>query len=77
MIIEITDAATMAFKNKTKLPKECSCYHCLKSFKLEEIKEWTDQGKTALCPSCLIDSVIPKQESDLLAKIHNYWFGSK
>jgi hypothetical protein len=37
---------------------KCGCYYCLKIFRFEEIKEYTDNGLTAICPHCGIDSVI-------------------
>ena len=52
------DNNLVSFKNRTLLKDDCACYHCLKKFKKSEIKEWTDTGKTALCPHCHIDSVI-------------------
>jgi hypothetical protein len=36
----------------------CRCFHCLKEFPAEEVSRWTDDGKTALCPRCGIDSVL-------------------
>lgn len=37
---------------------EASCYYCMRRFKASEIKEWVDQGLTALCPRCGIDAVV-------------------
>jgi len=36
----------------------CGCFYCVSVFAPGEIREWTDNGKTALCPYCGIDSVI-------------------
>lgn len=36
----------------------CACFYCLKSFPPSEIGEWVDDGQTALCPRCGIDSVL-------------------
>ena len=36
----------------------CGCFYCFNMFLPCEIKEWTDNGTTALCPNCRIDAVI-------------------
>ena len=36
----------------------CGCFHCEKTFAPSEIVEWTDDGQTAFCPKCGIDSVV-------------------
>jgi len=58
----------------------CGCFYCQKLFHPSEIREWTDQGTTALCPHCGIDSVLPSTEdhpvSELLLELMEaYWFG--
>jgi hypothetical protein len=49
-----------AFKNKAYLENSdyCGCYHCTKIFTPELITDYVDNGQTALCPFCQIDSVI-------------------
>jgi hypothetical protein len=37
----------------------CGCFHCLATFRAETIHEWVDTGKTALCPRCGVDAVLP------------------
>jgi hypothetical protein len=47
--------------------KKVGCFHCLSIFGPAEIEEWIEEpsdcprgpGKTALCPSCNIDAVLP------------------
>ena len=47
--------------------KLCGCFNCLSIFKPIEITEWIEEpedcprgpGKTALCPKCDIDTVLP------------------
>jgi hypothetical protein len=44
-----------------------------------EIEEWTDEGKTAMCPRCGIDSVIGSasgfpMSSNFLRQMHSHWF---
>lgn len=47
--------------------KVCGCFYCLSIFTPGEIEEWIEEpedcprgpGKTAICPRCGIDSVLP------------------
>jgi len=57
----------------------CGCFYCLEVFPPSEIEDWTDDGDTALCPKCGIDSVIGSVsgypiERQFLARMHDYWF---
>ena len=59
--------------------KKCGCFYCLAIFKPNEIEEWIDQGKSALCPKCGIDSVIGGESGypitkRFLKKMKKYWF---
>ena len=50
--------------------KYCGCFCCSTIFKSEKIEEWIDEpddcprgkGKTAVCPNCGIDSVLPESK---------------
>lgn len=71
----------------------CGCFYCLKIFNTDEIfneingvwlNDPTGKGKTALCPYCAVDSVIPESDCgeyelniDLLKKMNKYWFTYK
>ena len=51
----------------------------LRPYDPKEIKDWVDGGKTALCPYCGIDSVIPDTEeypltTAFLKKMYHVWF---
>jgi len=52
----------MAIRNKNSLAmtNKAGCYYCNAIFKPEDIKEYTDQGETALCPLCEVDAVLPE-----------------
>jgi hypothetical protein len=63
----------------------CGCFHCKTVFNPSEIEIWVDQdennqGQTALCPRCAIDSVIgvksgfPVNEKEFLEEMHKRWF---
>ena len=70
-----------SFENEQALSavKSCGCFYCLKIFSPDEITYWVNDrnGKTALCPYCTIDSVIPESISgeyelnDELLKVMN------
>lgn len=70
-----------SMKNKKFIEESesCGCYHCTQSFSKNEISQWTDNGQTALCPHCGVDSVLGQTcgielEKENLQFIHNYWF---
>jgi hypothetical protein len=69
----------------------CGCFHCLAVFKSSSIAEWIDReqvdhlhgeiddGCTAICPDCGIDSVIGDASQypitrDFLMAMRRYWF---
>ncbi len=47
--------------------RKCGCFYCLSIFSPNKIEEWIEEskdskrglGKTAMCPNCGIDSVLP------------------
>ena len=57
----------------------CGCFHCLEIFSGGKIKEWTDEGTTALCPFCGIDAVIGDKSGypitkEFLQEMRKAWF---
>lgn len=57
----------------------CGCFYCLDIFDYDDIAEWTDDGNTALCPDCSIDSVIGSESGfpitkDFLSAMKDLWF---
>jgi hypothetical protein len=66
----------------------CGCFYCMKTFLADEIIDWVDwpegaedqleEGVTALCPRCGIDSVLPQPPVDLspafLVAMNSHWF---
>ncbi len=57
----------------------CACFHCFEAFSPSEIQDWIDDGQTALCPKCGVDSVLPSAagyplDYDFLMEIHEHWF---
>mgnify|MGYP000844257115 FL=1 len=57
----------------------CACYACGEDFLPSAVYEWTDSDRTALCPYCGVDAVIPDISGlpltvDFLARCAVYWF---
>jgi hypothetical protein len=58
----------------------CGCFYCEKTFAPSAVEEWIDDGRTALCPKCSIDSVLGDRASkvatdaDFLQQMHKFWF---
>lgn len=76
-IYSLQKAPMLAMRNRIEVEtaSECGCYYCQKIFRSEEIKEWTDNSQTALCPYCSVDSVLAGMNvAEELAKLHKYWF---
>lgn len=46
-------------RDKIDLAEFVGCFYCCKVYKPKLIKEWCDSQKTAICPKCAIDSVVP------------------
>ena len=69
------DAPVEAFKNRKNLNGSCGCFGCMTVFDVNDIKEWTDEDQTAICPKCNKDSVI--SEIDNLKEIHEHWFSKE
>ena len=69
-----------SFRGKAWLlaSRHCGCFYCLKDFSPDRITRWVDDGQTALCPYCEIDSVIAFEtqsiDRDLLDAMHRRWF---
>lgn len=57
----------------------CGCFYCLSMFPPAEIVEWIDDGQTALCPKCPVDSVLGSASGfpitrEFLELMHERWF---
>lgn len=61
-------ASVMPFYNRERLEncRVCGCCNCLQVFVPELIKRWTDDGLTACCPCCGIDSVVSDRDGGSL-----------
>ncbi len=61
--------------------QQCGCFYCLQIFSSCEIESFIedDEGDTAVCPFCEMDSVIGESSGykitpQLLSELHNFWF---
>jgi hypothetical protein len=57
----------------------CGCFYCMRRFAPTAIERWIEDGGTALCPYCGIDSVIGDASgyevtATALARMHEAWF---
>jgi hypothetical protein len=66
----------MATNNKSAIKdKECVCFYCFEVFKGDTVVDFLDNGKTARCPHCGVDSVLPNViDKDTLTKFNKYSF---
>lgn len=80
---ELIEAHNHSFKNRAEIEDsdECGCFYCGEIFESSDIDEYTDNGETAKCPNCGIDSVIGdasgiKIDSETLDAMMDRWFGN-
>ena len=57
----------------------CGCFYCKKTFQPNEIKQWTDEGQTAICPKCGVDSIIYNNSEYIITQedleiLNKYYF---
>jgi len=57
---------------------DCSCFGCESVYNPREVVRWCDEGQTAICPKCGIDSVLPGEVvPELLNEMYKYYFEIK
>ena len=56
----------------------CGCFYCQQTYAADEIKDWTHDGQTAICPRCGVDAVLSAHTdplaADFLDQMHARWF---
>lgn len=73
----------LSFENEQAVlsSQKCGCYYCQRVFDSSAITEWVDDcnARTALCPYCGVDAVIPDStvnlSDELLSRMYERWFG--
>lgn len=78
---ELADAHGFSIRHRQEILDSyvCGCFYCQAMFVPAEIARWCDEGQTALCPECGIDSVIGaasglRVDPDFLQRMHDRWF---
>jgi hypothetical protein len=67
-------------RNEIVASAGCGCFYCETIVGPSEIRDWVDDGQTALCPHCGIDAVIGDQSGHtvtdpaFLKAMHQQWF---
>jgi len=80
-MININQFALLAMKNKNSINfgQNAGCFHCMNIFPITEIKEYTDNGQTVVCPKCNVDSVVGDScgfvlTTEELKKANAFWY---
>jgi hypothetical protein len=80
----IAQLPTLTFKNRHLVEQSTNagCMYCGKIYKIQEIKNYTDNQKTCICPHCNIDAVIGDNcgfevTEKSLTDAHKYWYTKK
>ena len=81
MPANIREAHEHCSKHRTEIVTSHTwgCFYCLEIFDAREIEDWTDDGQTAMCAKCGIDSVIGSGSGfpitkEFLREMNRYWF---
>jgi hypothetical protein len=76
-MFELERTHALSIHNRTAIATAdtVSCFFCLRAFPSSSVTKWTDGGKTALCPHCAVDAVLPGEYSieDLSALYQHYF----
>jgi hypothetical protein len=69
---ELVELRKQSFRNHEKVlqAKECCCFDCAKFFASTEVVDWLDDDdqKTAMCPHCGFDTVVPIDPNDPISE---------
>lgn len=57
------------------MSRACVCFACRARFRAASISRWVDDDRTAVCPICLLDTVIPNYNwhDDQLLEFAKFW----
>ena len=73
-------AYSLSNRDEIMKSEKCGCFYCLRIFETNEISAYIndENGKTAVCPHCGVDSVLPDSRvslsEELLTEMHKTWF---
>jgi NAD-dependent SIR2 family protein deacetylase len=80
IVPDVQTAHVHCMHNRADLPAgaRAGCFYCEQTYDAAEIREWTDNDDTALCPRCGIDAVLSERAAPIhpafLAQMHHHWF---
>ncbi len=77
----LAHARSIRHRDEIMQSESCGCFFCCAVFAPAGIEEWIDQGQTALCPTCGIDSVIGSASgfpvtTEFLDRMKAHWFNA-
>ena len=60
MSVGIAQLPNLAFKNRRLVEQSqiAGCFHCGKTFSPQDVKQYTDNEQTSICPLCGVDAVL-------------------
>ncbi|WP_242109781.1 cytoplasmic protein [Luteimonas aquatica] len=66
-------------RHEIEISATCGCFYCGEIYMPSKIEKWADQGMTAICPICGIDSVIGDASGypvnkEFLSAMRKTWF---
>jgi len=76
--VEAKAIADGSWRNRRRLTPgtACGCFNCQATFPAEDVQSWVDDGLTALCPRCGVDSVVPGvTDAAVLQDVHHHRLG--
>jgi hypothetical protein len=59
--IDLNYCSSLSKNNAGSVGVDCGCFYCIAVIKAGSVIDFVDGGKTAICPKCGIDSLIPNQ----------------
>lgn len=62
----MTGPSVFSNREAIKAAEICGCASCLRIFPARLVGAWTDDGETALCPYCRIDTLVPVASGEAL-----------
>lgn len=72
---------TYSSHNKSQIAaaNTCYCFYCKRRISKDDIKDYTDDGQTAICPACGVDAIIPDSieeplDDAVISEMNEYWF---
>lgn len=81
-MINLFPKISMNNKTTLSLSNKVGCYHCCKIFYSKEVKSYTDNNKTAICPYCNVDCLVGDNcgfdlNENIIKKANLSWFGGE